>query len=127
MARIEHFALFGDDLATLREFYEGVMGLRVIVDNSKAPVRGFFLADDGGSVLEVIERPPNTPRPSARFSCHAAFLVEDYDASKADLIGRGAMFETDTEVVNDAMKTGFFNDPEGNRVQIVWRSRPLGT
>jgi len=127
MARIEHFALFGDDLAKLREFYEGIMGLRVIVDNSKAPVRGYFLEDDGGSVLEVIERPPGTPRPSARYGCHAAFLVEDYDAAKGDFIARGATFEPDTEVLNNEMKTGFFDDPEGNRVQIVWRARPLGS
>ncbi len=127
MARIEHFALFGDDLAKLREFYEGVMGLRVIVDNSKAPVRGYFLEDDGGTVLEVIERPHGTPRPSARYGCHAAFLVEDYDAAKADFITRGATFEPDTEVLNNEMKTGFFDDPEGNRVQIVWRARPLGS
>lgn len=127
MARIEHFALFGDDLAALRAFYEGVMGLRVIVDNSKAPVRGYFLEDDGGSVLEVIERPANTPRPNARYSCHAAFLVDDYAGTKAELIGRGAIFEPDTEIDNDSMKTGFFDDPEGNRVQIVWRAQPLGS
>src|SRR5665647_1265725 len=117
MARIEHFALFGDNLARLREFYEAVMGLRVIVDNSKAPVRGYFLADDGGSVLEIIERPPGTPRPSARYGCHAAFLVDDYDAAKADFLRQGATFEADTEVDNESMKTGFFDDPEGNRVQ----------
>ena len=127
MARIEHFALFGDDLATLREFYEGAMGLRVIVDNSDAPVRGYFLADHGGAVLEVIERPPGTPRPDTRFACHTAFLVDDYGAAKAQMIERGAKFEADTEIDNERMKTGFFDDPEGNRVQIVWRARPLGT
>ena len=48
MTRIEHFAVFGNDLARLKDFYVDVLGLRVIVDNSQAPVRGYFLADDRG-------------------------------------------------------------------------------
>lgn len=127
MARIEHFAIFGDDLEALRAFYADVLGLRVIVDNSRAPVRGYFLADDGGSVLEVIERPPGTPTPSTRYGCHTAFWVEDYDRAKADFLARGARFESDTEVLTDAIKTGFFDDPQGNRVQIVWRAQALGS
>ena len=126
MARIEHFAVFGNDLEALRAFYEGTMGLRVIVDNSRAPVRGYFLADDGGSVLEIIARPEETPVPLSRYGCHTAFWVDDYDATKSAFIAKGATFETDTEVDTDAIKTGFFDDLEGNRVQIVWRAQPLG-
>ncbi len=40
---------------------------------------------------------------------------------------RGARFEVETEVVSAAMKTGFFDDPAGNRLQIVWRATPLGS
>ena len=126
MARIEHFALFGDDLETLRAFYTEAMGLRIIVDNSTAPVRGYFLTDDGGSVLEVIERPPGTPAPSTRYGSHAAFWVDDYESARAALIARGAAFEADTEVLKPDIKTGFFDDPQGNRLQIVWRARLLG-
>ena len=99
----------------------------MIVDNSKAPVRGYFLADDGGSVLEIIARPPDTPAPSTRYACHAAFWVDDYDQGKRDLIRWARQFEADTEVVSDTIKTGFFNDPQGNRLQIIWRSTPLGS
>ena len=127
MARIEHFALFGDDLESLREFYTEALGLRIIVDNSKAPVRGYFLTDEGGSVLEIIERPSQTPTPNTRFACHVAFWVGDYDLSKAALSDRGAVFESETEILNDSFKTGFFQDPQGNRLQIVWRSEPLGS
>ena len=127
MARIEHFALFCDDLESLRDFYTGALGLRIILDNSKAAVRGYFLADDGGSVLEIIARPPGTPAPDTRYGSHAAFWVDDYEQSKRDLEGRGARFEADTEVVTDSIKTGFFDDPAGNRLQIIWRSKPLGS
>jgi glyoxylase I family protein len=125
MARIEHFALFADDLDSLRRFYEDAFGMRVVLDNSKAPVRGYFLADDGGSVLELIERPGGVPAADTRYVCHTAFWVEDYPAAKAALERRGVVFETDTEVRTAAIQTGFFNDPEGNRCQIVWRSSPL--
>ena len=126
MARIEHFALFADDLESLKTFYTDVLGLRVILDNSKAPIAGYFLADDGGSVIELIARPPGTPVHSTRYMCHAAFLVDDYDKAKKSLEGKGMRFETDTEVRTDSVKTGFFDDPQGNRLQIVWRSKPLG-
>jgi glyoxylase I family protein len=126
MSRIEHFALFAADLDALRTFYEEALGLRVIVDNSNAPVRGYFLADDGSSVLEIIARPPHVPRAETRYVCHTAFLVEDYAAARKALEHRGVLFETETEVDTDAVRTAFFNDPEGNRCQIVWRRQPLG-
>ena len=126
MTRIDHFAIFTDDLETLRAFYVDGFGLKVVADNSKAPVRGYFLADDAGSVLEIIERPPGRPAPETRFACHVAMCVEDYDAAKARLERNGAAFETDTEVNSPSMKTGFFRDPSGNRTQIVQRFKPLG-
>jgi predicted enzyme related to lactoylglutathione lyase len=126
MARIEHFAIFARDLERLRAFYEDAFGLKVIVDNSKAPIRGYFLADDRGCVLEVIERPEGVAAGDTHYVCHTAFAVEDYDAARAELERRGIRFEADSAVVNENVRTAFFLDPEGNRTQIVWRSRPLG-
>jgi glyoxylase I family protein len=126
MARIEHFAIFAADLEGVRRFYETAFGLRVILDNSRAPVRGYFLADDAGTALEIIERPVGVPAPDTRYSCHTAFAVDDYSAARRALEAQGVRFETDTEVISDTFRTGFFSDPDGNRCQIVWRSRPLG-
>jgi glyoxylase I family protein len=126
MARIEHFAIFARDLDRLRDFYVGALGLRVVVDNSRAAVRGYFLADDHGGVLEIVERPGSEPAPDTRHVCHTAFYVDDYARARADLERRGVRFEGDTEVQNNEVRTGFFLDPEGNRCQIVWRGRPLG-
>ena len=33
------------------------------------------------------------------------------------------MFEDETLVENDDLKTAFFKDPAGNRCQIVWRRK----
>ena len=125
MARIEHFAIFADNLDQLRRFYEEAIGLHVLLDNSKAPVRGHFMSDDAGGVLEIIERPAGVDVASTRYVCHTAFWVDDYAAARAALVARGAAFEADTEIQTDAFRTGFFNDPEGNRCQIVWRAKPF--
>jgi glyoxylase I family protein len=125
MPRIEHVAIFAADPAALRAFYEEAFGLRVVVDNGRADPPGYFLAGDGGSALEIIGRPPGAPAVNQRYVCHVAFWVEDVDATRAVLERRGMVFEADTEVRNEAMQTAFFRDPEGNRVQIIRRSRPL--
>jgi glyoxylase I family protein len=126
MARIEHFAVFGNDLEALRAFYVEVMGLRVVLDNSGAPVRGYFLGDESGSMLEIIERPRGEGAVETRYSSHVAFWVEDYASARSRLAGGGVVFEPETEVVSEDFKTGFFRDPENNRCQIVWRKSPLG-
>ena len=127
MASIEHFAVFAADLGRTKDFYVESLGLRVLLDNSKAPVAGFFLGDDHGVALEVIQRPPDRPALDTRYVCHAAFRVDDYDAAKQALQARHVEFEAETEVDNESMKTGFFLDPDGNRCQIVWREKPLGS
>ncbi|WZO96190.1 VOC family protein [Isosphaeraceae bacterium EP7] len=127
MAKMEHFALFAADLAALRDFYVEAFGLKVIVDNSKAPTPGYFLADDGGGALEIIGRPAGEKGADTRYVCHVAFLVDDVAKVRASLEARGIAFETGTEVDNAEMKTVFFRDPEGNRTQIVSRSAPLGS
>jgi catechol 2,3-dioxygenase-like lactoylglutathione lyase family enzyme len=127
MPRIEHFAIFAHDLDALRDFYADLFGLRVLVDNSRAPIRGYFMTDDSGTVIEIVERPSDAPAPSTRYACHTAFLVEDYDAARRSIASRGIPFEAGTEVDTLDMRTIFFNDPDGNRCQIVWRSQPLGS
>ena len=126
MAAIEHFALFTDDLEALRAFYVEAFGLRVVVDNSQAPVAGYFLADDAGVALEIIARPPGLPAPETRYACHVALKVPNHDAARSSLEALGVRFEAGTEVRTEGFQTSFFRDPAGNRLQIVERARPLG-
>lgn len=126
MARMEHFAIYADDAPALKDFYVAAMGLRVIVESGGDPP-GYFLADDSGTALEIIGRPPGERGAPQRWVCHVAFWVNDYAAARSALEARGLVFEPDTVVDNDSMRTAFFLDPEGNRLQIVWRRRPLGS
>ena len=126
MARIEHFALFAVNAAKLKAFYVDVMGLKVVQDNGAATPPGYFLADDDGMALEIIGRAADEPTPKTRYVCHVAFAVDDVATSKAMLESHGLVFETETAVDKPEMKTVFAYDPEGNRLQIVWRAKPLG-
>ena len=122
---IEHVALFADDLEASRDFFMRVFGMRVVLDNSKAPVRGYFLANESGSVLEVIERPKGETNANQRFVCHVAFAVDDVAAAQKAIEAEGLVFETDTVVDTPEFQTAYFRDPEGNRLQILKRLKPL--
>jgi len=127
MARIEHFAVFAAAPAALKDFYVRAFGMTVLLDNSGATPPGYFLADDQGMALEIIGRPAGESNVNQRWVCHIAFLVDDVARKRVELEGMGLVFETDTVVDNEAIKMAFFRDPEGNRTQILWRSRKLGS
>jgi glyoxylase I family protein len=125
MARMEHFALFANDAAVLKDFYVQAMGLRVVLDNGGATPPGYFLVDDAGMALEIIGRPVGVEAADTRHLCHLALSVEDVAAEQRRLEALGLTFEVETAVNTPAFKTAFFRDPAGNRCQIVWREAPL--
>ena len=126
MATIEHFAIYAADAPALKDFYIAAFGMRLVVENPGDPP-GYFLADDSGMALEIIGRPVGEDAVNQRWVCHVAFWVDDFAAARSALEDRGITFEVDTSVDNQAMRTAFFRDPAGNRVQIVWRNRRLGS
>jgi glyoxylase I family protein len=126
MASLEHFAIFAADPKSLKDFYIQTMGLRLAVDNGAASPPGYFLVDDAGMALEIIGRHAEVEACDTRYVCHVAFTVDDVADARHRLERLGRCFEHDTAVDTPEMKTAFFRDPEGNRLQIVWRARPLG-
>ncbi|MHC5538492.1 VOC family protein, partial [Singulisphaera rosea] len=121
MARLEHFAIYADDTSALKDFYVDAFGMRVLVEGGGNPP-GYFLADDAGMAIEIIGRPDPESAVNQRWVCHVAFWVDDFAKARTDLEARGIVFETDTVADNDKIRTAFFNDPAGNRAQIVWRN-----
>ena len=126
MATMEHFALFAADPKALKDFYIEAMGLRLAVDNGAASPPGYFLVDDAGMALEIIGRHTDAEACDTRYVCHIAFTVDDVTEARRRLERLGRAFEADTVIDTPAMKTAFFRDPEGNRLQVVWRARTLG-
>jgi glyoxylase I family protein len=125
MSRIEHFAIYGDDPVALKDFYVQALGMHVVFESASQPP-AYFLADDHEMAIEVLGRPAGTSGVNQRWICHMAFWVDDVAAKRAELERHGIVFETETLVDNDEVKTAFFNDPAGNRCQIVWRRKRLG-
>lgn len=126
MSQIEHFAIYADDPTALKDFYVGIFGLHVIFASGGDPP-AYFVADDHGMAIEVLGRPPGNSGVNQRWVCHLALWVDDVAGKKAELERLGIVFETETAVDNDDLKTAFFTDPGGNRGQIVWRRKRLGS
>ncbi len=126
MSTIEHFAIYAADAPKLKDFYADAFGLKVVVESGGDPP-GYFLADDRGTALEIIGRPAGQTGANPRWVCHLAFWVDDFRTAQVALEERVVTFEADTFVDLDGLKTAFFHDPEGNRLQIVWRNNRLGS
>ena len=75
--------------------------------------------------IEVLRRPAGNSGVDRRWVCHLALSVVAARRKKGQLEGLGLVFETETLVDNDELKTAFFTDPGGNRSQIVWRKKRL--
>lgn len=126
MTRIDHAALWVDDLEAARDFYRewfaGTAGQRY--DNPRTGLSTYFISFDGGARLELMTRPDVTGgRAGERIGwAHLSFCVPDepaVDALAARLRDSGA------EVVDGPRRTGdgyyelVLLDPEGNRVEVV--------
>ncbi|WP_165074068.1 VOC family protein [Paludisphaera rhizosphaerae] len=125
MSKLEHFAIYAADLETLKDFYVQHLGLKIARVGGGNPPGGYFLADDHGGAIEIIARPAGQSNANQRWVCHLAFWVDDVFAKKAELEKLGIVFEADTTADDAEIKTCFFDDLEGNRCQLVWRSKPL--
>jgi glyoxylase I family protein len=125
MSQIEHFAIYADDPIALKDFYVGIFGLHVIFEGAGNPP-AYFLADDHGMAIEVLGRPAGNAGVNQRWVCHLALWIDDVPAKRAELERLGIVFESETLVDNDELKTAFFTDPGANRSQIVWRKKRLG-
>ena len=77
--------------------------------------------------IEVLARPEGESNANQRWICHLAFWVDDYASSRDKLASFGIIFEDETLVETDDLKTAFFKDPASNRCQIVWRRKKLGS
>jgi catechol 2,3-dioxygenase-like lactoylglutathione lyase family enzyme len=103
-----------DDLEKERAFYRDVLGLEEVRERE-----GYVWFRVGDATLELARR--NADREEVRRAgCAIGYRVEDVEATRAELISRGA--EPLTEI-QGGPKAGarwcYFRDPEGNTFQIT--------
>jgi len=110
------------DLERAMRFYGETLGLRCSVHIEGRPFAEF---ETGNLTLGVIV-PEAMGLPYATNPNHFALHVEDVAATRAELEGRGVVFEGeifDTGVCHMA----FFADPDGNKLMLHHRYAPRET
>jgi catechol 2,3-dioxygenase-like lactoylglutathione lyase family enzyme len=115
--------LTSSDLSRTKAFYEGMLGLRVMMENEGV----MFFEAGGGTNLVVYLRPGTTISEATA----AGFQVADVEETVEGLTARGVVFEiydmpgiqTDERGVADLGSEGghgaWFKDPDGNILALA--------
>jgi catechol 2,3-dioxygenase-like lactoylglutathione lyase family enzyme len=107
---LHHVSLNVDDVDAALDFYTGVLGLAARTDRPAFAFGGAWL-DAGGQQVHLIEG-----RPPTALGQHFALLVDDLDATVAELRGRGIEV-SDPGPVGTSLQA-FLSDPSGNLVEL---------
>lgn len=107
------------DYPAAREFYGGVLGLEHAVDYEKIPAGEY---ETGNLTLQVMDAASVgrefTPRPHP-----LALHVDDVEAARAELEGRGVKFHGET-IDSGVCHMAIFEDPDGNVLMFHNRYAP---
>lgn len=120
MITLEHVAITStaDTFAPTLAFYQNVFGMKTIREGKDI----VFISDGQGGRIELLMYgEPMLPNPN-----HLAFNVplNDFDAMVEVLKSAGAKVESPI-LAASGDRLCYFNDPAGNRAQIVGRHNPM--
>ena len=124
---IEHIAIPAADAVALKNWYVRVLGARVVHDNGQSPPT-LLIALPGGGWFEIYaaEKPlPERGNNKLAGFRHIALRVPSLDAAKAGLEKRGVKFTGEIRPAAGGGKVLFFEDGEGNLLNLV--ERPPGS
>jgi catechol 2,3-dioxygenase-like lactoylglutathione lyase family enzyme len=126
--KIEHTAYQVDDPVALSRWYVAHLGLEIKRSQAEPPF-GYFLADDGGTVMLEFYRQAHLPVPDYRtmdpLLLHLAFLAGDVPAARAKLMAAGATPEGDVFVNAAGDEVAMLRDPWGLAIQLIKRADPM--
>jgi lactoylglutathione lyase len=127
VARLEHAAIWTDDLERLREFYERYFGASAgpLYENAAHGFRSYFL-DLGGVRLELMQMAGVAARPQEGEQrlgfAHLAFALgseEAVDALTARLQADGYTVLDAPRRTGDGYYESVVADPDGNRLELT--------
>lgn len=98
------------------KWYQDVLGLGLIPKMVNSD-HLYWLQLPSGIMVHIIESPDAPSAPSH----HAAFVVDDIEASHAYMKSRGVT-PTDIQTRNDGQRAFYINDLDGNRIEICTKS-----
>ena len=127
--RIEHIAIWSNDIETLKQFYEtyfGAMSNKKYTNRTGA-FESYFLSFDSGTRLELMRMssiPKTTNDPHKQFTgiIHLAISVgseEKVDEMTNDFKKAGHEIIGDPRRTGDGYYESVVLDPEGNRIEIT--------
>jgi len=120
-----HISLLTSNFASLYEFYVEMLGLRIV---GGFPGENVIFIDAGSILIEleeVAEQSAPTGATGVRVQCgwnHIAFEVEDVDAAFKYLTSVGIHFQVAPQDFPEGagmMRIAFFNDPDGNTIELL--------
>jgi glyoxylase I family protein len=120
---LEHIGLAARDTVALKDWYEKVLGARVIFSNGQTPP-AFFIELPGGALLEIYEGDfslKETSDNSLHGWRHLALRVDSIELAKTELESRGVKFDQPVKPAGGGGRVLFFHDPEGNLLHLVER------
>lgn len=120
---VEHVGIYAQDSSTLADWYAKALQLKElnrIEKEGSAPV--VFLQGDEGAVVEIL---PTDASPAERdLKCpgftHLGIVVKDLAAQQERLATLGVEM-WGIRATSNGWKIGYFNDPEGNILELVQR------
>lgn len=124
---IEHLAIHAKDPAGLVKWYCDTLGFDVI--HAIESNHQYFISLKGGGMIEFLPASDAPRVEQARNDAgirHIAFTAEDYDDTVRDLEAKGVTFSNERHDAGEGNKRNFFDDPEGNVLQLIHRPEPLG-
>ena len=108
---VDFVSVLTQDLQRAKLFYTEVLGLEVESEGDSD-----LELPCGQVTLEVFD-PSSIGQPFAVSPAGLALRVEDVDAARAELEGKGVVFDGET-IVTSVCKQAWFKDPDGNALML---------
>jgi glyoxylase I family protein len=121
---VEHVGLPARDPAALKDWYERILGAKVVFNNGHTPP-AFLLALPGQLMIEIYGGDSTLPQTSDNKLAgwrHLALRVDSLAAAKTELEQRGLKFTEDIKPAGGGGRVLFFQDAEGNLLHLVERT-----
>jgi glyoxylase I family protein len=119
---VEHIAIPATNPTALKNWYERVLGAKLIFDNGQQPPTFIIALANVWFEIYTAEKPlPERGDNKLAGFRHLALRVDSIDAAKAELEKRGVKFMEEIRAAAGGGKVLFFEDGEGNLLHFVER------
>lgn len=121
--KVEHLGIYAKDPEALSQWYLEKLGFSVVrklEKEGRPPI--YFLKAEGGWEVEILPSPssPQERGLSDPGYSHIGLVVDDFDQTASFLQSRGISLH-DVRDTSNGWTIGYFEDPEGNHLEIVYR------